>query len=143
MPFMKERAAATYDKVILRLFTGNEVVENSVVDGTTVPLNGDGRRILEAGTVVTWIGTVGSSKVKPAAASGVTAAEVAGIVMHTVEFWPDTTEANKDDASVGVYTKNCAFDTTKLLGYSGNAANIKTAMSGTGNQRCANNTFEP
>jgi hypothetical protein len=143
MPYMKERTAATYAKVIFRLFTGNEVAENAVVDGTTVPLNGDGRRVLEAGTVMTWIGAVGSSKVKPAAASGITSAEVAGILMHTTEFWPDTTEANKDDAAVAVYTKNCAFDTTKLLAYSGNATNVKAAMSGAGNQRCANCTFEP
>jgi hypothetical protein len=143
MPFGKTRTAATYAKVILRLFTGQEVAENSVVDGTLVPLNGDGRRVLEAGTVMTWVGAVGSSKVKPAAASGIVAADVAGIVMHTTEFWPETTEANKDDASVALYTKNCSFDSTKLLGYSGNAAAVKSAMSAAGNQRCANCTFEP
>lgn len=143
MPYMKERTAATYAKVILRVFTGNEVAENSVVDGTLVPLNGDGRRVLEAGTVCTWTGAPGSSKVKPAAASGIVAADVAGIVMHTTEFWPDATEANKDDAAIALYTKNCHFDTTKLLAYSGNAAQVKLAMNGAGNQRCANCTFEP
>ena len=142
MPHGKERIAATYAKVILRVFTGNEVAENAVVDGTTVPLNGDGRRVLEAGTVMTWIGAVGSSKVKPAAASGVTAAEVAGIVMHTTEFWPDATEANKDDTGVALYTKNCSFTTGALLGYSGNAAAVKSAMTGAGNDRCANCTFQ-
>jgi hypothetical protein len=141
--FNKDRTAATYAKVILRVATLNEIAENSVVDGTTVPLNGDGRRVLESGTVMTWIGTPGSSKVKPAAASGVTAAEVAGIVMHTTEFWPDTTEALKDDEPLALYTKNCHFASDQLIGYSGNATNVKTAMTGGGNGRCANCTFEP
>jgi hypothetical protein len=142
MPFMKERTAATYAKEILRVFSGNEVAENSVVDGTLVPLNGDGRRILETGTVMVWVGAVGSSKVKPAAASGIASADVAGIVMHTTEFWPDTVEANKDDAAVALFTKNCHFAADQLTGYSGNAAAVKAAMSGAGNNRCANCTFE-
>lgn len=142
MPFMKERTAATYAKEILRNISGSEVAENSVVDGTQVPLNGDGRRILETGTVMVWTGAVGSSKVKPAPASGIVAADVAGIVMHTTEFWPGTTEANKDDAAVALFTKNCHFAEDKLVGYSGNAAAVKAAMSGAGNQRCANCTFQ-
>jgi hypothetical protein len=143
MPFMKSRSAATYAKIILRVFTGREVAENSVVDGTQVSLNTDGRRMLEAGQVMVWIGAAGTSKVKPAPATAVTAAQVAGIVMHTTEFAPDTTVANVDDASVALYTKDCHFDSTKLLSYSGNSAAVIAAMSGTGNQRCANCTFEP
>lgn len=142
MPFMKERVAATYAKEILRNISGSEIAENSVVDGTQVPLNGDGRRILETGTVMVWTGAVGSSKVKPAPASGIVAADVAGIVMHSTEFWPGTTEANKDDAAVALFTKNCHFAADKLLGYSGNAAAVQAAMGGAGNGRCANCTFQ-
>jgi hypothetical protein len=101
MPFMKDRVAATYAKVILRVFTGNEVAENSVVDGTQVPLNGDNRRILEAGTVMVWTGAVGSSKVKPAGASGELAAQRRGHrdAHHRVLARRD--RANKDDAPIG------------------------------------------
>lgn len=141
MPWKKTRTAATYAKEILRNISGSEVAENSVVDGTLVPLNGDGRRILETGTVMVWIGAVNSSKVKPAPASGIAAADVAGIVMHTTEFWPGTVEANKDDAAVALFTKNCHFASDQLTGYSGNATAVKTAMSGGGNGRCGNCTF--
>lgn len=244
--FNKERVAATYAKIILRVFTGDELAENGVVDGTTIPLNGDGRRILETGTVMMWQGAPYTSKVRPVPATGGTsgtdevqtvvrsatpdagswsvtvpgygstppttdvsaatlqaairalhadlnattvalntqtytitfidrdvapvqfasntltasavpvtltvatttegelkASQIAGIVMHTTEFWPDATEALKDDDSVALYTKNCHFASDQLTGYSGNAALIKAAMSGAGNQRCANNTFEP
>lgn len=244
--FMKERAAATYAKIILRTFTGNELVENGVVDGTFVPLNGDGRRILETGTVMMWTGATNASKVKPVPATGGTsgtdevqtivrsatpdagswslevpgygttpvttdvtaatlqaniralntalaamtvglvsqtytltfvdldvapvrvasnsltassvavtltvatttegelkASQIAGIVMHTVELWPDAVELLRDDEPIGLYTKNCNFATDQLTGYANNAALIKAAMSGAGNQRCANNTFEP
>lgn len=141
--FGKTRTAATYAKQILRVATLNEVAENAVVDGTTVPLDGNGRRVLDAGTVMIWVGTVGASKVRPAAASGELAANVAGIVMHPTEFWPDTTQANLDDEPVALYTKDCHFASDQLVGYSGNAAAVKTAMTGAGNGRCANCTFEP
>lgn len=244
--FMKERTAATYAKIILRTYSGNELVENGVVDGTFVPLNVDGRRILETGTVMMWVGAPNASKVKPVPAVGgastvdevqtivrsatpdagswsleipgygttpvttdvsaatlqtniralnaalntmtvglvsqtytltfvdldvapvrvvtntltasavpvtltvatttegeLKASQIAGIVMHTIELWPDAVELLKDDEPIGLYTKNCNFATDQLTGYSGNAALIKAAMSGAGNQRCANNTFEP
>lgn len=249
MPNYKTIQATTYAKEILRIQTGSEVAENSVVDGTQVPLSADGRRILESGTVMVYTGvsevqtvtitgtptgggftltfdgettaslahnataaqvqsalaalstigagnvsvtggpgpgtpfvvtftgalaargvsemttantftggttpasavattTAGGSgqtagqKVRPAAASGVQAATVAGIVMHTTEFSPSAAQANVDDASVALFTKNCHFDTTKLIAYSGNAAAVKSAMTGAGNDRCANCTFE-
>jgi hypothetical protein len=244
--FNKERTAATYAKIILRSYSGNELAENAVADGRMVPLNGDLRRILEAGTVMMWMGAPYASKVRPVPATGgsagtdevqtvtrsatpdagsynvevpgygttpnltdysaaalqtairalhadlsaatvglvgqvytitfvdydaapvvvtannltssgvpvtftvatttqgeLNAADIAGIVMHTVELWPDATEALKDDEPIALYTKNCAFETSQLIGYSGNAALVKAAMSGAGNQRCANCTFEP
>lgn len=141
MPFMKERTAATYAKEIIRVWSGNEIAENAVVDGTTVPLNGDGRRILEAGTVMVFI-SGSTSKVKPAPASGIVAADVAGIVRETVEFWPGTTETNKDDKPLALWTKNVHFAANQLVGYSGNAAAVKSAMTGAGTGRCANCTFE-
>lgn len=141
MPFGKTRTAATYEKEILRVVTGAEIAENSVVDGTQVPLNGDGRRILETGTVMVWTGAVGSSKVKPAPATLVVAADVAGIVMHTTEFWSGTDLSDKDDAAVALFTKNCHFSISQLTGYSGNAAEVQLAMEGGGNGRCANCSF--
>lgn len=142
MPFNKERVAATYAKEILRNVSGAEIAENSVVDGTTVPLNGDGRRLLETGTIMMWTGAVGSSKVKPITLTGTaTSAQVAGIVMHSTEFWPETVEANKDDASVALFTKNCHFASDKLIGFTQNAAAVRAAMGGAGNDRCANCTF--
>lgn len=141
MPFMETRTAATYAKEILRTVNGSEIAENSVVDGTLVPLNVDNRRILETGQVMVWIAGVGS-KVKPAPSSGIIAADVAGIVMHTTELWPGpVVTANLDDASVALWTKNCNFDTSKLLSYSSNAAAIATAMTGGGNGRCGNCVF--
>ncbi len=143
MPFNKTRTAATYAKEILRNVGGAEIAENSVVDGTTVPLNGDGRRFLDTGTIMVWIGAVGSSKVKPITGAGVaTSAQIAGIVMHSTEFWPDATlEADKDDASVALFTKNCHFASDKLTGYTGNTVAIRAAMTGAGNDRCGNCTF--
>lgn len=142
MPFNKERTAATYAKEILRNVSGAEIAENSVVDGTQVPLNGDGRRILETGQVMMWIGAAGSSKTKPVTVDGsATAAQIAGVVMHTTELWPGTTEANKDDPAVALFTKNCNFAADKLIGFTENAAAVRAAMAGAGNDRCANCTF--
>lgn len=141
MPFGKTRTAATYAKEILRVVSGAELAENAVVDGTQVPLNGDSRRILETGTVMVWTGAVGSSKVKPAPATVIAAADVAGIVMHTTEFWPGTDVDTKDDAAVALFTKNCHFETSQLTGFATNAAVIRTAMQGGGNNRCGNCTF--
>lgn len=141
MPFGKTRTAATYAKEILRVIAGDELAENAVVDGTQVPLNGDGRRVLETGTVMVWTGAVGSSKVKPAPATAIVAADVAGIVMHTTEFWPGTDLDTKDDAPIALFTKNCHFETSQLTGFAANAAVIRAAMSGGGNNRCGNCTF--
>lgn len=141
MPFGHTRTAATYAKEILRVVTGSEIAENSVVDGTQVPLNSDNRRILETGTVMVWTGAVGSSKVKPAPASGIVSADVAGIVMHTTEFWPGTDLSTQDDAAVALFTKNCNFSISQLTGFSGNATAVRAAMSGGGNDRCANCSF--
>lgn len=56
MPYGTERAGATYARVILRVVSGSEIAENAVVDGSQVPLNADGRRVLEAGQVLVWAG---------------------------------------------------------------------------------------
>ena len=141
MPFGKTRTAATYAKEILRSVAGDELAENSVVDGTQVPLNGDGRRILQTGTVMVFTAGLGS-KVKPAPGTGVVAADVAGIVMNTTEFWPDANLTAADDKPLALFTKNCRFETSQLTGYSGNAAEVKLGMAGAGNGRCANCSFE-
>jgi hypothetical protein len=247
MPFGKTRTAATYAKEILRHVSGSEIAGNSVVDGTQVPLNADGRRILETGTVMVYTGvnekqtvavtgapdggtflldpadgpvtdpiafnasaavvqtaleeslgagnvlvtgpnggpwvieftgtlsgraigdttknaggltggtspditvtntTVGGSapakgqKVIPAPSSGIASGAVAGIVMHTTEFWTDDDLTHADDEPLALWQKNCHFAADKLVGYSGNAAAVKAAMTGAGNDTCANCTFE-
>lgn len=140
MPFGKTRTAATYAKEILRSVSGNELAENSVVDGTSVALNGDGRRILETGTVMVFSAGLGSKVV--AAGGGIVAADVAGIVMTTTEFWPGTDLTAADDKPLALFTKNCAFETSQLTGYAANIAAVKAAMAGAGNDRCANCSFE-
>lgn len=245
MPYGTERIAATYRKEILRVKNGTEIAENAVIDGAQVPLNADGRRVLEEGQVmvyaglpeivrvtptgtggtytltfgaqttaalarlapasvvqsalealssvgvgnvsvtgpdggpydVRFIGTLGASdvgaitftssltgpgagvtitvtrtgavpapaagqKLRPAPASGATTAQVAGVLMTTVEFWPDTPVQDKTDKSIAVYTKGCHFNKASLVGYSGNAAAVEAAMTGAGTGRCANCTFE-
>jgi len=62
--------------------------------------------------------------------------------MHTTEFWPETTEANKDDKPLALFTKNCHFSKSQLVGYTANAAVVESAMKGAGNGHCANCTFE-
>lgn len=84
-------------------------------------------------------------KVKPAPSSGISASLVAGILMHTTEFFGgpgDTPKYGQVDEPVALFTKNCNFATAQLLSYSGNAAAVKSAMTGAGNDKCANCTFE-
>jgi hypothetical protein len=100
-----------------------------------------------AGTATVTTGTVGGSakartqKVIPAPTSGVVAADVAGILMHTLELWPGTVHGDKDDAPVALWTQNCDFSTPDLTNYSGNAAAVKSAMEAGGVGRCANCKF--
>src|SRR5687767_1380308 len=56
MPFGKTRVAGIYAKEILRVVSGAEVAENAVVAGRYIPLNADGRRVLEPGTVMVYAG---------------------------------------------------------------------------------------
>lgn len=76
--------------------------------------------------------------------AALTAAAIAGIVMHTTEFWPgpDSDMDEKDDAPVALFTKNCHFAADQLTGYANNSTVVKSAMTGAGNDRCANCTFQ-
>jgi hypothetical protein len=262
MPFGKSRVAGIYTKEILRVVSGAEIAENAVVEGRTIALNSDGRRILEPGTVMvyagkdeivdlkitatggTWtatqdaqvtsalnwnataaqvqaalsalstvddlqvevtlldedlgpavpggsanfaapsrtyrvryFGTEGAidqtaitiqtgsltgtvvagtatvvqngaaaaagagQNVKPATGTPA-AAIIAGIVRNYSEFWSEATLSDADNKPVAIYTKNCHFEASQLVGYAGNEANTKTAMSGAGTGRTANCTFE-
>lgn len=130
MPFNEERTAGIYKKEILRYISGSEIKVNAVIDGTQVALNGDGRRIVETGTVMIWIGAPNSSKVKPAPNDGsIVAADVAGILETTYELWPLSTSANKDDKPVALFKHNAHFETSQLTGYSSNAVAVKAALS--------------
>lgn len=262
MPFGKSRVAGIYTREILRVISGAEIAENAVVEGRSIALNSDGRRILEPGTVMVYAGkdeivdikitatggtftltqdaqvsaaiawnaaasavatalsnlsTIDDLQVEvtlldedlgpavpggsanfaapsrtyrvryfgtegavdqtaitvqtgsltgtvvagtatvvqngAAAAAGVNqnvkpasgtpaAAIIAGIVRNYSEFWSEASLSDADNKPIALYTKNCHFEASQLTGYVGNEANTKTAMSGAGNGRTANCTFE-
>jgi hypothetical protein len=125
MAFGKKRTATFYDKEILKYWTGGEVTANIVIDGTTVPQGGDGRYILEAGTVMSKIAA--STKVKPSAASGLLEADVVGILTHTLEFFYPP-EANVTDEPAAVYFAHAHFDVAKLVNYASNSAAVNAAL---------------
>lgn len=118
------RTGAFYDKEILKYPVGLEAVKNVVLDATAVTANADGRLVVEAGTVLV---DAGDNKVKPAADSGVEASDVVGILAHTLEFF-DNSDSDFDLPGAAFFW-NCIFDSSKLINYSGNAANVKTALS--------------
>lgn len=126
MAFNKSRVGTFYDKEILKYVTGLEATQNIVIDGTTVPVDStSGRYVMQAGTVVAKISA--STKVQPAAASGVSASDIVGILTHTVEFFYPV-ETNVTDEPAAVYFHECIFDITKLVNYSGNASAVQTAL---------------
>lgn len=71
-------------------------------------------------------GTAGSL-VRPAAASGEAAADIVGVLTHGLEFFYPV-EAGITDEPASVYYAWAHLDVTKLVGYSGNAANVQTAL---------------
>lgn len=141
MPWNTSRSAVFYEKEILVYPTGMEAARNIVIDATKVPkvLDADGnpRYVVEAGTLIVKIAE--STKVAPALVTneegkkaakeseGVEAANIIGITHHTIEFFGI---ANSDyDEAGAVFFFGCIFDTTKLLGYTKNAAEVKKALS--------------
>jgi hypothetical protein len=117
------REAAFYNKEILKYPTGFEAIKNVVIDATTLTINDDDRYVLESGTVLSKINA--STKVKPAPSSGLATADVVGILAYTIEFFGDEADHTVPGAA---FFWNCIFDTSKLISYTNNAANIKTAM---------------
>jgi hypothetical protein len=117
------RKAAFYEKEILAVFTGTEAVKNGVIDSTKVSANSDNRLVVQAGQVMVKEG----NKVKPGATSGLEAANIVGILAHTIEFFGNA-DADTDEACA-MFWFNAVFDTTKLLSYSSNAAAVKAALS--------------
>jgi hypothetical protein len=124
MAWGKKRTATFHDKEILKYLTGLEAIKNVVLDSTQVTVGADARYVLEAGTVLV---TGAGGLVKPAPASGVLAADVIGILTHTIEFFYPV-EAGVTDEPAAAYFHECVFDSSKLIGYSGNAAAIKAAL---------------
>ena len=123
-------------------FTGTNGGRNvSAITVSNTNLTGGTSAVTVATTTGGGTSPAIGQKVIPAPSSGISAANVAGIVMHTTEFWSETLEGNKDDAPVALFTKNCNFETSQLVSYSGNSAAVKSAMTGAGNDRCANCTF--
>lgn len=122
-----ERKAAFYDKEILKYFVGTEAVKNVVIDANKVVANSDGRFIVEAGNVLQKVG--GESKlVKPitAAEESIAAADIVGVMAHTVEFF-GINDHDYDEPAAAFFW-NAIFDTTKLIGYTKNATNVKAAL---------------
>lgn len=115
---------------------GDTTVDDSGLTGGTSP------EAAVANTVVGGSSPAKGQKVVPAPSSGIAAGAVAGILMHTTEFWTDDDLTHADDEPVALFQKNCHFAADKLTGYSGNAAAVKSAMAGAGNDTCANCTFE-
>jgi hypothetical protein len=128
MPWGISRSAVFYEKEILVYPTGMEAARNIVIDGTKVPkvtdADGNPRYVVEAGTVIVKI--EGSQKVKPAPEEGVVAADVIGIMHHTIEFFGNA--SSKYDEAGAVFFFGCIFDTTKLVNYTKNAAEVKKAL---------------
>lgn len=234
MPFRKQRTATFHDKEIFKVLPMDGVPTSPIViDGTTVSAGGDGRYVLEAGTLMcktaavvardqidslaitatggTWAITINGAtvdelaynitntnleaaleglptvdpgdvavtggpgatnplvltfggnladqpvtvaiedstltgpaagivdtqtigrvadpgtKARPAAANGEQAADILGILTHTVEFFYPP-EAGITDEPASVYYAWGHFDTTKLVNYSGNSAAVATAL---------------
>lgn len=140
MAFNISRTAVFYEKEILVYPTGMEAARNIVIDGTKVPkvLDADGnpRYVVEAGTLIVKIEA--STKVAPALVTneegkkaakeseGVEAANIIGIMHHTIEFFGNA-NSHYDEAGA-VFFHGCIFDTTKLLGYTKNIAAVKAAL---------------
>jgi hypothetical protein len=128
MPFNIERSAAFYDKEILKYPKGFEAVRNAVIDATTIdPTVGSGtetggRFIVEAGTVMVASG----DKVAPAGA-GIDAEDVKGILAYTVELFGNA-DASYDEPCA-LFFDDCIFNSAELVGYSGNEAAVKEALS--------------
>lgn len=57
MSFGTTRVAAFYDVNPFKYTTGGETALTEVLDGTKVPLNSDGRRVLVPGTVMVYVGS--------------------------------------------------------------------------------------
>ena len=124
MPQYVERTAAFYEREILKYPVGMEAVKNVVIDATTLVANGDGRFVLEVGTVLSKIAA--SSKVKPAPATLLATADVVGVLAHTIEFFGNANA--KYDEPGAAFFWNCIFDASQLTNYSGNAANVQAAL---------------
>lgn len=94
-------------------------IVNSSVNGT------------QANLVVTVVAAgqsaIATAKAAPAAASGVSAGAMLGILTHTVEFFYPP-EPNVTDEPAAVYFHQCIFDSTKLLSVSGNLAAVQAAF---------------
>jgi len=140
MPWNVQRDAVFYEKEILVYPTGMEAARNIVIDATKVPLvldsDGNPRYVVEAGTLMVKI--EGSQKVAPALVTnesgkkaakeseGIVAADVIGLCHHTIEFFGNANA--KFDEAGAVFFFGCIFDSTKLLGYTKNAAEVKKAL---------------
>lgn len=139
MPFnVKRGPAVIVEKEILRSAAGLDDAKSMVVDSTKIPeyVTGDGRYILEAGSVMGKIN--GSSKIMPIAAgnfgSGTAgawvAADIVGVAQTTTEFYlgPGVTAGSATDEPVSILHHGCDFNITYLVGYTGNETIVKAAL---------------
>jgi hypothetical protein len=138
MPWNVERTAQLFQKEILRSAAGLDDIKSMVLDATKVDEypTSSGRYVLEAGHVLAKI--TGSDKVQPVAMNSgggsggggaYAAADIVGILGHTVEIWKgdDAIDA-KSDEPIPVLHHDCDFDTTQLVGYTGNETAVKDAL---------------
>lgn len=133
MPFQLDRGPAVIiAKEILRGAAGLDDIKSGVIDSTLVEENpaSSGRYILEAGTVLITGPSDGRLQPVYDGDSTGSSAAVFGILGATIEFWlgPAITAGRATDEAVPVLHHGCNFDTSKLVGYTGNESDLKTAL---------------
>ncbi len=132
MPFQLDRGPAVIiAKEILRSAAGLDDIKSGVIDSTLVVENpaSSGRYILEAGTVLA--SGPSSGRLEPIYDGDTVAeADVVGILGATIEFWLGVgiTAGRATDEAVPVLHHGCNFDTSELVGYTGNETAVEAAL---------------
>lgn len=100
-----------------------DVAASIVLDATAVAPDGNGERILKAGTPVTKDAT--SGQYRRWVTADAAAPPVRGILAHTVRF-PDGTA--KSDAPAAMWHHGQWFRTDRIVGWATDQAAIRTAL---------------
>jgi hypothetical protein len=134
MAFQTSRGGAIVPgevKEILRSAAGLDDIMSLVLDSRSVVENPPttGRYIVELGTVLAK-GPSDDRVIPIYDGDNVNAGDVVAILGHTVEFWLGpgiSADSNMDKPVPGLHF-GCDFDTSKLVGYSGNEAAVEADL---------------